>query len=298
LGDLILRMLRVRDEADVLPYNLDWYADFPTVVVDNGSTDGSYELCQEALRDGKLVALEQFETERWEQRTVLEALFRLATEQEPDYLLLTDADEFYEVADGEDLSKAMREDFAAGYNVIRFTNMEFHMTGEEDPAEPNPLVRMRYYTCRRMRLARAYPCMPGLDIVRHAGHSPVFPPGMEHRRSPRAYVSRHYPFRTPEQALRKVARITDRPQMPRRHYLRFSGDPAEFLIKKSQLFRYREDHDWRYEDKAIGTRLKQTELALARLHEQFSQLQTERAAALRAAYEELKRSASPRGPYD
>lgn len=283
-------MLRVRNEADVLPYNLDWYADFPTVVVDDGSTDGSYELCQEALRDGRLVALDRVETEQWEVRPLLEALFRLAIKQSPDYLMLTDADEFFEVADGGDLGMAMREDFLAGYNVIRLTNMEFHMTEQDDPAEPNPLVRMRYYTCRRMRLAKAYPCVPGLDIVARNGHSPVFPPGMERRLSPRAYVSRHYPFRTPEQALRKVARLTYRPGGIRRQYLRFSGDPREFLVKKNRLFRYREDHDWCYEDKAMGARLKETELALARLHEQFGEVRTKHAAALRAAYDGVKRA--------
>lgn len=288
-------MLAVRDEADVLPYNLDWYAAFPTVVVDNGSTDGSYELCEEALGDGRLVALDRVETERFEWRTVLDALFRLATRQRPHYLLLTAADEFFEVANGGDLIGAMREDFAAGYNVLRLTNMEFQMTEQDVPAEPNPLVRMRYYTCRKVRMARAYPCVPGLDILTHMGHSPVFPPGMERHVSPRDYVSRHYPFRSPEQALRKLARMTDLPDGDtRRPYLRFSGDPAEFLTKKNRLFRYREDHVWRYEDKAMGDRLGKTEHALARLDGRFSELQAEH-AALRAAYDDLKRGSAELG---
>jgi glycosyl transferase family 2 len=292
VGNRILRMLAIRDEADVLPYNLDWYANagFPTVAIDNGSSDGSYELCQQALGDGRLEALERVETEQFEWRTVLGALFRLAVRQKPDYLMLTAADEFFEVADGGDLIGAMREDFAAGYNVLRLTNMEFHMTEQDDPAEPNPLVRMRYYTCRRVRMARAYPYVPGLDILTRMGHSPVFPPGIEARVSPRAYVSRHYPFRTPGQAVRKLARLTDRPEGEiRRQYLRFSGDPAEFLTKRTRLFRYRENHAWRWEDKAMGERLKKTEYAFARLHVQFSELQAEH-AALRAAYDHLKQA--------
>jgi glycosyltransferase involved in cell wall biosynthesis len=293
-------MLAVRDEADVLPYNLDWYAQagFETVVVDNGSTDGSYELCERALADGRVVALERVETDRFELRTLLAALVRLATRRRPDYLMLADADEFFELADGGDLIAAMREDFAAGFNVIRLTNMEFHMTEQDDPDEPNPLERMRYYTCRRVRLARSYPCVPGLDIVTKMGHSPLFPAGMERNASPRAYISRHYPFRSRAQALRKVARITDRPEEElRRQYLRFSGDPEEFILKKNRLFRYRENHAWQWQDKAMPERLRRTEFALRRAHERLSELEAEH-AALRAAYDELSRAGGGEGGAD
>lgn len=287
-------MLVVRDEADVLPYNLDWYAraGFDTVVVDNGSSDGSYELCERALADGRLVALERVDTEHYECRTLLSAVFELAVRQRPDYLMLTDADEFFELGDGGDLMGAMLEDFAAGHNVIRLTNMEFHMTEQDDPDEPNPLARMRHYTCRRVRLDRAYPYVPGLDIVRQMGHTPVFPEGITRSVPLRAYISRHYPFRSREQALRKVRRITDRSaQEQRRQYLRFSGDPEEFVLKKNRLFRYRENHAWQWEDKAMPERLRRTEFALRDAHERLTELEAEH-AALRAAYEELRRASA------
>ena len=287
-------MLLVRDEADVLPYNLDWYAraGFETVVVDNGSTDGSYELCEQALADGRVVALERLETDSFLMRTLLSALVQLAARQSPDYLMLTDADEFFEPAEGGDLMAAMREDFAAGHNVMRLTNMEFHMTEQDDSEQPNPLVRMRYYTCRRVRLARAYPWVPGLDIVTKMGHSPLFPEGMVRNVSPRVYISRHYPFRSREQALRKVARITTPPgEELRRQYLRFSGDPEEFILKKNRLFRYREDHAWQWEDKAMPERLRRTEYALRRAHERLTELEAEH-AALREAHDELRQSVS------
>ena len=285
-------MLVVRDEADVLPYNLDWYAraGFETVVVDNGSTDGSYELCEDALADDRIVAPERHDTESYEVRTLLSAAFELAMRQRPDYLMLTDADEFFELAGGGDLMGAMLEDFAAGHNVIRLTNMEFHMTEQDDPDQPNPLLRMRYYTCRRVRLARAYPYVPGIDILRHMGHCPVFPAGIKLSTSLRPYISRHYPFRSRAQALRKVARITDRPpDEVRRQYLRFSGDPEEFILKKNRLFRYRENHAWHWEDKAMPERLRRTEFALRRAHERLTELEAEHAALL-AAHDELRQS--------
>jgi len=282
----------VRDEADVLPYNLDWYADagFETVVIDNGSTDGSYELCERALADGRIVALERLDTELFESRTLLRALLRLAEAQKPDYLMLTGADEFFELPGGGSLIEAMREDFAAGYNVLRLTNMEFTMTDEDDPAEPNPLARMRYYTCRPVRMARAYPYMPGLNLG--VGHIPRFPPGVERRVSLRDYISRHYPFRTPEQAIRKVTRMIEgSAAQPRRQYLRYSGDPAEFLTKRTRLFRYRENHVWHWEDKAAGDRVKKTERALAKLHAEYTELEAEHAALL-AAHHKLRQSLS------
>jgi len=291
----IVRMLAVRDEADVLPYNLEWYAGagFETVAIDNGSTDGSYELCEEARRAGTLVALQRIATERFEWRRLLEALFELAIEQHPDYLMLTGADEFFEVEKGGHLRDAMLEDFAAGYNVLAFPNMEFQMTDGDDPTEPNPLLRMRRYTFRRVGMSRAYPCLPGLDIVTRAGHAPVFPAGVEERISQR-YVSRHYPFRTPEQATRKLARMTDLPDGELRpEYVRYSGDPAEFVTKKGRLFPYLDDHDWKHEDRAAGDRLKKTQRALVRLHQQHSELEAEH-AALRAAYAELQRHLAER----
>jgi hypothetical protein len=56
--------------------NLEWYADFETVVVDNGSTDGSYELCERALEQGTIAALRRPPTERHDIERLMRAVFR------------------------------------------------------------------------------------------------------------------------------------------------------------------------------------------------------------------------------
>jgi glycosyltransferase involved in cell wall biosynthesis len=273
----IIRMLGVRDEADVLPRNLDWYASlgFETVVIDNGSTDGSYELCQRALDDGQVAALERMPTDRHDIARLIGALFELAIRRRPDALLLSSPDEFIEVADGSNLRVAMEEDFAAGYNVIALQEMNFVMTPGDDPDDPDPVSRMRHYSYRRGRMQRAYPYMDGLDLVSGLSHRAVLPANLETRISPRVYVCRHYPLRTVEQALRKIRRFEFDPENPDRscHYLHYSGDPAEFFVKPKQLALYREDHRWDFTQRLEPVRAKLLSKALRRAHVRMAELE-------------------------
>jgi glycosyltransferase involved in cell wall biosynthesis len=272
-----IRMLGVRDEADILQRNLDWYAEagFETVVVDTGSIDGSFEICQRALDEGKVVALERMPTERHDIRRVVAAVFELARRQRPDALLLTAPDEFFEVADGGDLRAAIEEDFAAGYNVIELREMVFVMTRRDDPDDPDPLSRMRYYSFRRDPVQRAYPCIDGLDLVSGRSHRAVFPANVEARISPRVYVSRHYPLRTVEQALRKLRRFEFHPEDPKRssHYLHYSGDSAELFVKAKYVTRYRDDHRWDFTERLEPARAKLLSKALLRAHIRTAELE-------------------------
>jgi SAM-dependent methyltransferase len=278
----IVRMMAVWNEADILERNLAWYADagFPTVAVDTGSTDGSYELCRAAARDGTIIALERRDTERFEWKRTLELLDRLVREDGAEYVLLASPDEFFEVEDGSDLKRAMESDFAAGYNVLEFANMEFQVTTEDDPADPDPLTRMNYYTYRRTAMQRAYRLLPGLDAVRYYGHRLVFPDGVPARPSPRRYISRHYPLRSEAQAKSKIDRMLDRTEqkiIPVR-YLRIWNDPDNLYTKRSQAFLYKGDHRWHYADKALSARLNQTEQALKNLYVAYETLRREHEA--------------------
>jgi glycosyltransferase involved in cell wall biosynthesis len=277
-------MLAVRDEADILPRNLEWYADFETVVVDNGSTDGSYELCERALEQGTVVALRRLPTERHDIEQLMRAVFELAREQRPDALLLTAPDEFFEVASGGDLRATIEEDFAAGYNIIAFRRMDFVMTRRDDPSDSDPLSRMRYYGCRRGRLQRAYPWIEGLDMVSGLSHRVRFPPSVEARMSPRLFVCRHYPLRTVAQAQRKVRRFAFNPEHPDRsnHYLHYSGEADEFFVDPKDLARYTDDHNWDYSRRLEALRAKQLEAALRWALRHAAELERE-LEALRAA---------------
>jgi len=279
--------MAVGNERDVLRANLEWYSGIPVVVVDNGSTDGSYELCLDAHRDGTILDVERLETERFEWRTLLGALIRLARKHEPEFVLLTAPDEFFQVADGTDLWSAIEDDLDAGYNRIDFQNMEFQMTEEDDPDEPDPVIRMKRYTHRPVAMPRCFPLLEGLDVINSFGHNVVFPAGVEARPSPRVYLSRHYPLRTPEQARAKIARMIDRdPEEPLAgKYVRIHLDPKSLYARKNKLSRYREDNRWCFEDRYVFARAKQSEQALARLYRDYRELE--------ARYAELEERRGP-----
>jgi hypothetical protein len=272
----IVRMLPVHNEADVLEQNFLWYAErgFETVVVDNESTDGSQEICRWWLRDESVLGLERLSTGGHQAPRLWSVLHGLARAYRPDYLVVTAADEFFEVGDGTDLRSAMEEDFSAGWTVLQFHNMEFAMTRRDDPRDPDPLTRMRYYSHVGPPMHRAYPDVEGLDLVHRLGHGPSFPPGTEPRVSPRCYVSRHYPLRTVEQARRKILRMRPTPERPfaHSHYLHLKGDEQELYDKPRGLARYEEDHRWDFTEHVLSGRLKQTRWALARMHRDYEDL--------------------------
>jgi hypothetical protein len=293
----IVRMLAVHNEADILQRNIDWYAEagFATAVIDNESNDGSHEICQAALDDGKIAALQRMQTEGFDRERLLAALLDLARRQRPDFLLLTDADEFFETADGSDLRTAMEDDFAGGCTVLSFCRMDFALTRDDDEGDPDPITRMRYYSRLSSRLHRAYPNVEGIDIASGMGHRPVFPAGVDEVVSPRVYISRHYPLRSPEQALRKLQRIKFDPRRPaqRHHYLHLSGKRKDLFVKPSELVRYDEDHVWDFSARVPETKFNQAAHALRRARLELFELQREHAelesrhARLRREHQEL-----------
>jgi hypothetical protein len=274
-------MVAVRDEADVLASNLRWYAEagIETVAVDNGSLDGSAEILEDGLRAGSVLRWERVEPSGphsdwrgWAE--VIEHLQGMAARERPDVLLLTAPDEFFEVGDGSDLVTALEEDARAGFTVFEFKNMEFHMTNR-DPDEEDVQLRLRYYSLWDVSMYRGVRWQPGIDFAPKLGHEPVLPPSLEWRLSPRLYVSRHYPLRTPEQAARKVARLKQRADRPgaSTHYLRLIYGSPNPRVPRRFLTRYDFDHRWNLEETLLPWRLKQTARALSNAHLQIERLQ-------------------------
>jgi hypothetical protein len=274
-------MLYVRDEADVLPWNLEWYArlGIPTVALDDGSTDGTSELLE---RDASVVAVRRIETEEHDLPLLLDAVLELALAQEPDVLLLAAADEFFEVADGTDLVAAMTEDFEAGFNALRFANMEFVMTPEDDPSVADPVQRMRHYSFRKIGIIRAYRAIPGLSLVEGMSHRPTLPEGMSLEIAPRKYVSRHYPLRSLDQLRRKLQRVRPTRANPNvsTHYLHLIGNEEAAIVDPAEVARYDDDHEWDYTRYLRRVRARELQKVLARLYLDYEDLKAEHARLL------------------
>jgi hypothetical protein len=284
-------MLYARDEIDVLPWNLDWYArlGIPTVAVDNGSTDGTSELLERADADGTVVALQRIETDEHDLPLLLDAVLELALAQQPDALMLAAADEFFEVADGTDLVAAMTEDFEGGFNALRFVNMEFVLTPADDPSISNPVQRMRHYSFRKIGIVRGYRSIPGLSLAEGMSHRPTLPEGSSLEIAPRKYVSRHYPLRSLEQLRRKLERVHPTRANPTAstHYLHLIGNEEAAIVDPAEVARYDDDHEWDYTRYLRRVRGRELQKALAHLYLDHEDLKAEN-AALRERCRELE----------
>ena len=243
--------MAVHNEADILQQNIDWYYErgFQTVVVDNCSTDGSYEICQKALAEGKISVLDTVETNDYAWDVILDKLVSTVKSVNPDWLMLTAPDEFFETASGDDLKQSMLDDIKSGYNIMKFFNMEFWMTEADDMNVINSLKRIQHYSCFDVDMYRAYPLLDGLDLKTYSGHKPAFKNPFYANPSKRIYISRHYKLRNIQQAAYKVKRIRPTQKSPNTnvHYLNFSGNQSEFLVPSSQLHHYKEDHVWYFD---------------------------------------------------
>jgi hypothetical protein len=277
-------MLYVRDEADVLPWNLEWYArlGIPTIAVDNGSTDGTSELLERASGDGSVVDVRRIETDEHDLPLLLDAVLELALAQEPDALVLAAADEFFEVEDGTDLVAAMTEDFEAGSNALRFANMEFVMTPADDPSVASPVERMHHYSFRKLGLIRAYPSIPGLSLAEGMSHRPTLPQGTSLEIAPRNYVSRHYPLRSLDQLRRKLERVHPTRANPTAstHYLHLIGNEEAAIVDPAEVARYDDDHEWDYTRHLGRVRGRELQRALTRLYLDHEDLKAENARLL------------------
>jgi hypothetical protein len=282
-------MLYARDEADVLPWNLEWYAKLgiPTVAVDNGSSDGTSELFERASREGSVVAVRRIETDEHDLPLLLDAVLALALAQQPDALVLAAADEFFEVADGSDLVSAMTEDLAGGFNALKFANMEFVMTPADDPSVENPVERMRHYSFRKVGLIRAYRSIPGISLAEGMSHRPTLPEGASLEIAPRKYVNRHYPLRSLEQLRRKLERVRPTRANPNAstHYLHLIGNEEAAIVDPAEVARYDEDHEWDYTRNLGRVRGRELQKALTRLYLDHEDLKAENASLQRRCRE-------------
>ena len=197
----------VFNEGDVLPFVLAHMRAQGVQVhaLDGWSTDGSYEILQGA---GAGVTVERFPAAgpAKEQvcRDILARVEDLAEISDADWCYLSDADEWRRSPRrGETLAEGISRVDAEGYTVIDHRVFAFFCT--DGGWSGNPERYFRFYNTTDMICG-----IPQMKLWKNVtrvsltcgGHWVDFP-GLNV--SPEKFVLKHYPFRTPEQARRKLA---------------------------------------------------------------------------------------------
>jgi len=260
----ICRISAIYNEEDIIQQNLKWYSErgIPNVILDNGSTDGTYNICKELLGN-EIYSLKKVPFEEHDRELSLKELSKLTRDLPFDYLLLADADEFYEspVRD-EDLKVSLENEIKKGYNIVRFHNIEFWMTEKDDLSESNPLKRIRHYSFFDSNRYKLFPNNSSINFWSKFGHVPIFSKNLKFNESPKIHISRHYKFRSLAQGYAKINRI--KPPVRRKdvsfHYIMFKESPENFIIPSDLLTEYFEDSNWDLERKFDGKRMNKTEL--------------------------------------
>ncbi len=256
----ILRILYVKNEADIIDENLCWYFDqnIPAVVVDNGSTDGTQDICAHYKGNG-LLELTVLQTKGFDVSALLKKGYELAHKYNPDWLLIADADEFFETKTKENITNFVERQQGRDFNVIQCDNFEFWMTDKDNSSMDSVVKRITHYSYFPSNMFRIFKNYPGIDIWTNIGHSPIMPAGIYAHISPEHTISRHYKFRSLEQALRKVHTI--RPEGDKHlQYAKYADDSCWYIIDGRFLTRKEDDGDWNYSVNYFGGRMNKEEL--------------------------------------
>ncbi|HUK29335.1 MAG TPA: glycosyltransferase family 2 protein [Candidatus Acidoferrales bacterium] len=253
-GLRIIGMIPVYNEEDVIGNLVEYLLSqgIELVILDNGSSDKSHEICSKFLNKG-LLSLERMRTEKFQFNLLVQSLYDRACSFGAEWVLLNAADEFLESPYRDlTLKEAIENDAKSGYNMIQFNNFEFLPTDRDlDVAEHDIRKRLKYYTWNDNLQFRSWKIYPGIEVTGTAGHYPVFPSSVKPKIPKTKYILRHYRIRSYDHGIRKV--FEDRlPRYPAEernagrhiHYDNFKRDPSYFIVNSANLIQYRNDGRW------------------------------------------------------
>jgi glycosyltransferase involved in cell wall biosynthesis len=203
----VAAMMCVYNEADILQYTIRHLLEqgIQVYVIDNWSTDGSYEIA----REFPLLGMERFPeapSKYYSWIPLLKRVEELAYTCGADWVLHHDADEIRRSdGAGESLLDGFARVDEQGYSAVNFR--AYHFWATDDSYKGDPEAHFRYYKGGhldgRMRHTKAWKRTEyRVDLVSSGGHIAKFPNA---RIYPESFVLKHYPLRSTEQARRKIA---------------------------------------------------------------------------------------------
>jgi len=253
----IIGMLPTYNDEDIIEEVIQHLIsqEIPLVVLDNGSTDDTYKICEKYVDKG-ILKLEQFKSESYHWDTILRMLYDMALLQSPDWVIRSDSDEFLESGiKGVTLKETITQADKENYNLIQFDWFDFYMTDDDVQTAKSIKEKFPYYTFVGDFNYRTWKVFPGIRIGDASGHYPIFPYGKKYKISPRKNILRHYPLRSKQHTIRKMKERTRGKTINEEE----SGTDAHIRsvlkqdfsqgINHKLLSKYEEDGKWDYKIK-------------------------------------------------
>jgi len=225
-------------------------------VLDNGSTDGSFEICKK-FENKNLIKLRQYTSSTFDYGLLSRILYDMALELKPDWIIRSDQDELLESGiSNTTLKDAIEKEDTKGFNLIQFDVFEFFMTNNDNKTAKSFQEKFPYYSWQHDFAYRAWRHLPGTRVEDSLGHYPIFPEGYPYKISDRKFVLRHYRFRNKQQAIKnnneRLERTENRPEIKLGklvHYKKISEKKYFEEIDHKILYQYLEDNNWNYKKK-------------------------------------------------
>lgn len=236
----VAAVMNVHNEVDILPEVLQHLTSqgLDVHVVDNWSTNGSYELVSNMAARDERVTVERFPdapSPHHEPARVLGHGQEWAATAGYDWIIHHDADELrYSPWPGVTLAEAIAFVDSLGFNAIEFSVIDFRFRQDLPDPEPPFEESIRFYEFggRPGHFLQIkgwrQPHETTVDLASTGGHEAAFPGRVVF---PLKFLLKHYSLRSREQANRKIQERIPRTERARAergwhtHYVRFSDTP-------------------------------------------------------------------------
>ncbi|NLW48830.1 MAG: glycosyltransferase, partial [Firmicutes bacterium] len=209
----VLAIINMYNEVDIIGETITHLLNqgIDVKVVDNWSTDGSYEAVKEITDREQRVTIERFPEQPdkyFELKKLLKNVESIAKSSNYQWIMHCDADEI-RVSPWKSINLAEAISFidSIGYNAIDFTVIDFKLTSENDNYSDGYENSLKYFDFgRRIGHFCQIKCWKNIfklnfDLASSGGHEVKF---VEREVYPLKFLIKHYPLRSIEQATKKV----------------------------------------------------------------------------------------------
>jgi len=178
-------------------------------LIDNWSTDRTYEIAQSLVKDGlceRITRFPQMPPDDFDLSALLTHVAEYAARINSDWIIYLDADEFRSAPWPQaGLAEAIAFVDELDYAAIDFTIVNFYPTASNDDREFSPdsckFFDFGRHPAHFLQIKAWKNQGRVVDLVSTGGHLAQFPDG---RVYPLKFLNRHYPLRSAEQASRKI----------------------------------------------------------------------------------------------